>query len=140
MPGGKNEGKGGPSGQAEASPSATATSTATDGAAGAAVPDDDEQDGLLLVGEKPGMYHCNSCRRDISQCVRIKCAECKDWDSCVDCFCAGAELEGHKAYHPYRVVDNTAFPLFHPDWTATEELNMLSGEAYFSILLMHPYP
>lgn len=82
-----------------------------------------------MVGGKPGLYHCNYCMRDISTTVRIKCAECKDWDSCVDCFCAGAELSGHKAYHPYRVVDNTNFPLFHPDWTATEELNMLSGKA-----------
>jgi hypothetical protein len=37
------------------------------------------------------------------------------------------ELGKHKRGHPYRVVDNTHYPVFAPDWTATEELLMLSG-------------
>lgn len=37
------------------------------------------------------------------------------------------ELGKHKRDHPYRVVDNTHYPVFAPDWTATEELLMLSG-------------
>jgi transcriptional adapter 2-alpha len=60
--------------------------------------------------------------------VRIKCAECADWDLCADCFCAGVELGKHKNHHAYRIVDNTNFPIFQPDWTATDELLMLSGQ------------
>ncbi|GAB5036819.1 histone acetyltransferase complex partial, partial [Nannochloropsis oceanica] len=85
---------------------------------------------MLLVGGKPGLFHCNYCMRDISNTIRIKCAEtstCPDWDLCVDCFGAGVELGKHKNDHPYRVVDNTAYPIFAPDWTATEELLMLSA-------------
>jgi len=83
---------------------------------------------MLLVGSKPGVYHCDYCMKDISTTVRIKCAICKDFDLCVDCFCVGVELTPHKNSHPYRVVDNTSFPIFSPDWTATEELAMLAGK------------
>jgi hypothetical protein len=31
-------------------------------------------------------YHCDYCRKDISRGVRIKCAECTDFDLCVECF------------------------------------------------------
>ncbi|EKU20936.1 histone acetyltransferase complex component, partial [Nannochloropsis gaditana CCMP526] len=85
---------------------------------------------MLLVGGKPGLFHCNYCMRDISNTIRIKCAEvstCPDWDLCVDCFGAGVELGKHKNDHPYRVVDNTHYPIFSPDWTATEELLLLSA-------------
>lgn len=54
--------------------------------------------------------------RDISNVVRIKCADCADFDLCLDCFGAGVEVWPHKRSHRYRVVDNLSFPLFHPDW------------------------
>jgi len=28
---------------------------------------------MLLVGGKPGLFHCNYCMRDISNTIRIKC-------------------------------------------------------------------
>jgi transcriptional adapter 2-alpha len=62
------------------------------------------------------LYHCNYCQRDISNTVRIKCAACPDFDLCLDCFSVGAAIHPHRAGHPYRVVDNLSFPLFHPDW------------------------
>ena len=48
--------------------------------------------------------------------MRIKCAECPDFDLCLDCFAVGVEITPHKSGHAYRVVDNLSFPLYHPDW------------------------
>ena len=62
------------------------------------------------------LFHCNYCARDISATVRIKCAECPDFDLCLDCFAVGVEITPHKSGHAYRVVDNLSFPLYHPDW------------------------
>ena len=107
-----------------------ASGASTDAAADTMVllPPNPAEGEMLLVGSKQGIYHCDYCMKDISTTVRIKCAECKDFDLCVDCFCVGVELTPHKNYHAYRVVDNTSFPVFASDWTATEELAMLAGE------------
>eukprot|EP00891_Asterochloris_glomerata_P008237 jgi/Astpho2/8237/fgenesh1_pg.00122_%23_16_t len=73
------------------------------------------------------LFHCNYCARDISATVRIKCAECPDFDLCLDCFAVGVEITPHKSGHAYRVVDNLSFPLYHPDWGADEELLLLEA-------------
>ncbi|XP_061962138.1 transcriptional adapter ADA2a isoform X3 [Populus nigra] len=76
---------------------------------------------------KLALYHCNYCHKDISGMVRIKCAVCPDFDLCVECFSVGAEVTPHKSNHPYRVMDNLSFPLFHPDWNTDEEILLLEG-------------
>ncbi|KAI8469008.1 MAG: hypothetical protein J3K34DRAFT_514672 [Monoraphidium minutum] len=76
---------------------------------------------------KRALYHCNYCHRDISNEVRIKCADCQDFDLCLGCFAVGVEVTPHKNTHRYRVVDNLSFPLLHPDWGADEELLLLEG-------------
>lgn len=48
--------------------------------------------------------------------MRIKCAVCPDFDLCLPCFAAGAEVSPHRAHHAYRVVEELSFPLNHPDW------------------------
>jgi transcriptional adapter 2-alpha len=63
-----------------------------------------------------GLYHCDYCRKDISNLVRIKCADCADFDLCLECFSVGVEQGQHKNDHKYRVVDNLTFPLLDPDW------------------------
>lgn len=79
------------------------------------------------AGKKKALYHCNYCQRDISHSVRIKCAECADFDLCLECFSVGVELHPHSNTHAYRVVDNISFPLFMMDWGADEELLLLEA-------------
>ncbi|XP_051135733.1 transcriptional adapter ADA2-like isoform X3 [Andrographis paniculata] len=76
---------------------------------------------------KKALYHCNYCNKDISGKIRIKCVICSDFDLCVECFSVGAEVHPHKSNHPYRVMDNLAFPLICPDWNADEEMLLLEG-------------
>lgn len=73
------------------------------------------------------LYHCNYCRKDISNVIRIKCAQCADFDLCVECFSVGVELGAHKNYHDYHVMDILNFPLFEEEWGADEELLLLEG-------------
>lgn len=67
-------------------------------------------------GSPPSLYHCNYCAKDISSVPRIKCAVCKDFDLCLECFSVGVEITPHKNHHDYQVVENLSFPLYHPDW------------------------
>ncbi|EXB98283.1 Transcriptional adapter ADA2 [Morus notabilis] len=76
---------------------------------------------------KAPLYHCNYCNKDISGKIRIKCVICPDFDLCIECFSVGAEVTPHKSNHPYRVMDNLAFPLICPDWNADEETLLLEG-------------
>ncbi|KAK6117810.1 hypothetical protein DH2020_048437 [Rehmannia glutinosa] len=80
-----------------------------------------------ITDGKKALYHCNYCNKDISGKIRIKCVICSDFDLCVECFSVGAEVYPHKSNHPYRVMDNLAFPLICPDWNADEEMLLLEG-------------
>lgn len=66
------------------------------------------------------LYHCNYCHKDISDNVRIKCADCPDFDLCVECFSVGVETNAHSNSHSYRVMDNLSFPIFHPSWGVSD--------------------
>ncbi|XP_048434428.1 transcriptional adapter ADA2-like [Pyrus x bretschneideri] len=76
---------------------------------------------------KGAFYHCNYCNKDISGKIRTKCVVCPDFDLCIECLSVGAELTPHKCNHPYRVMDNLAFPLICPDWNVDEEMLLLEG-------------
>jgi transcriptional adapter 2-alpha len=77
---------------------------------------------------KRASAQCFYCARNVSDCVRIRCAECPDeLDLCVECFSVGAEVGPHKACHSYRVVDSLAFPFLTFDWSAEEELALLEA-------------
>ena len=76
---------------------------------------------------------CDYCRTDITQLVRIKCAECEDFDLCVQCFAAGNHVAPHKPDHPYRVVDYVRTPLWAHDWGADEELLLLEALEMFGM-------
>ena len=73
------------------------------------------------------LYSCSYCGRDTSYSVRVKCAECPDYDSCVPCFAVGAALHPHSPGHAYRVIDDLSFPLYDPAWGADEELLLLEA-------------
>jgi hypothetical protein len=94
---------------------------------------------LLLLSCR-ALYHCNYCHKDISDNVRIKCADCPDFDLCVECFCVGVETNVHSNSHSCRVMDNLSFPIFHPSWGvsafAGRSLYLTTGEAAALLLLL----
>ncbi|PNW86501.1 hypothetical protein CHLRE_02g089150v5 [Chlamydomonas reinhardtii] len=77
--------------------------------------------------QQRALYHCNNCQKDISHVPRIRCAECKDFDLCLECFSVGVEIKPHKNTHDYQVVENLSFPILHPDWGADEEILLLEA-------------
>ncbi|KAL0321060.1 UNVERIFIED_CONTAM: Transcriptional adapter ADA2b [Sesamum radiatum] len=89
-------------------------------------------DGEGTNGEKLPSYHCNYCEKDITGRIRIKCAECSDFDLCIECFSVGAALHPHQSDHPYRVMKVLSFPLISPDWSAEEELLLLEDLTHFA--------
>ncbi|KAI9097328.1 hypothetical protein DFS34DRAFT_621288 [Phlyctochytrium arcticum] len=90
--------------------------------------DDDE---LVAQVEKEfgQQFHCDSCAKDISNLVRICCAECPDFDLCVGCFSSGSEPANstHKCYHAYRVTEMLDYAIFEADWGADEELKLVTA-------------
>ncbi|KAL1915166.1 uncharacterized protein VTP21DRAFT_7647 [Calcarisporiella thermophila] len=78
-------------------------------------------------------FHCDSCGFNVTDTVRIRCAECQDFDLCVTCFSKGKEVGQHKNWHDYRVVSKPAFPIFDADWGADEELLLLQGLEKFGM-------
>ncbi|WFD32080.1 Transcriptional adapter ada2 [Malassezia sp. CBS 17886] len=84
---------------------------------------------VLMAAAEPGLrYHCDVCGADITLTVRIRCAGgCEDFDLCGTCFCTGAEVGTHKAWHDYRVIEQHAEPIYCPDWGADEELLLIDG-------------
>ena len=81
----------------------------------------------------------NFVQQDISQVVRIRCAECADFDLCVECFSVGVEVFPHKVGilskvvnvfqndHKYRVIEHVTTPIFEEDWGADDELLLLEA-------------
>ncbi len=63
--------------------------------------------------------------------VRIRCAECVEYDLCVKCFTEGSSSGTHKPWHDYHIVEKHSYPIFSEDWGADEELSLIEGaEAY----------
>mmetsp|Transcript_24698 Transcript_24698/g.97552 ORF Transcript_24698/g.97552 Transcript_24698/m.97552 type:complete len:131 (+) Transcript_24698:812-1204(+) len=54
-------------------------------------------------------FHCNYCGRDLSNTIRARCADCTDFDLCLDCFSVGATLWPHTPTHSYRLVEVGGF-------------------------------
>jgi len=81
----------------------------------------------LAEGNEKHQYFCEFCRKDISGVVRIRCAECKDFDLCLECFSVGVEVHPHVNTHKYRVMYHVTTPIFDEGWGADEELLLLEG-------------
>lgn len=82
---------------------------------------------------KGAQYHWDYCSKDISNMIRIKCAECNDFDLCVECYSVGVEIKSHKNDHDYYVKDPLNFPIFTEEWSASEELLLLEGIELFGM-------
>lgn len=97
--------------------------------------EEDSQVGMFDEGGagdgKGAQYHCDYCRKDITNVVRVKCAECKDFDLCLECFSVGVEVFPHRNFHSYRVMDHVTTPIFEEGWGADEELLLLEAIEMF---------
>ncbi|OXU24725.1 hypothetical protein TSAR_012124 [Trichomalopsis sarcophagae] len=73
-------------------------------------------------------YNCTYCQEDISG-LRIKCVECPEFDLCLQCFSAGAEIGQHKNDHSYQFMDSGTISIFsgRGNWTAREHLRLLDA-------------
>jgi len=78
-------------------------------------------------------YHCDFCHTDLTSKVRIRCAECHDFDLCVNCFAGGKEKGHHRSDHTYIPIGRRSFPLFLRDWSADEELMLLEGVSKYGL-------
>ncbi|SBS94666.1 transcriptional coactivator ADA2, putative (ADA2), partial [Plasmodium ovale curtisi] len=76
-------------------------------------------------------YHCDICNKDITHTIRIRCADCVDFDLCINCFSSGKEIKSEKCehynYHNYIPIPKYDFPLYKLNWSAEEELLLLDG-------------
>ncbi|VVD01563.1 unnamed protein product [Leptidea sinapis] len=77
-------------------------------------------------------YNCTYCQEEING-VRVRCAECKDFDICLQCFSLGAEIGQHRNDHSYQFMDAGAFGIFlgRNSWTANEEVRLLDAMEQF---------
>ncbi|XP_071963533.1 transcriptional adapter 2-beta-like [Antedon mediterranea] len=84
------------------------------------------------MAEPSTKFYCNYCQEELKG-VRVKCIECSeaDFDLCLQCFSAGAEIGTHLKSHDYEVLDNGAIPLMYEDWSSQEEMKLLDAiESY----------
>ncbi|KAJ3161878.1 Transcriptional adapter ada2 [Geranomyces variabilis] len=95
-----------------------------------------EDDLVTQLEEEFGQsYHCNGCSKDITNLVRIRCAECADFDLCVTCFSAGVEPSNtsHRNTHSYRVMEMLDFEIFDDGWGADEELKLVTAIEHYGL-------
>ena len=69
-------------------------------------------------------HHCDRCAVDVTNTCHISCAECPDYDLCVDCFSAN---ETDHSRHAYRIIEVCSKPIIDPDWGADEELLLIEA-------------
>ncbi|XP_053613319.1 transcriptional adapter 2B isoform X2 [Plodia interpunctella] len=77
-------------------------------------------------------YNCTYCQEEING-IRVRCAECIDFDICLQCFSLGAEIGSHKNDHSYQFMDSGAFGIFlgRSSWSANEEVRLLDAMEQF---------
>ena len=74
----------------------------------------------MPVADLDKKYDCNYCKRDLTGAVRIKCAVCRDFDLCLDCFSVGVEIHHHENNqkhcndHAYYVMVCCVYPCLCP--------------------------
>lgn len=73
-------------------------------------------------------HSCTYCQEDITG-LRIRCIDCSDFNLCLQCFAAGAEIGQHKNNHAYQFMDSSTISIFNGrgNWTAREHLRLLDA-------------
>eukprot|EP00045_Choanoeca_perplexa_P005742 m.48138 g.48138 ORF g.48138 m.48138 type:complete len:371 (-) comp13270_c0_seq3:991-2103(-) len=73
------------------------------------------------------MALCVFCNKALDDEICIECAQCSNVLLCLECFSSGVEHHDHRKTHPYRVIGGAMGPLFAPDWSAADEVNLLNA-------------
>uniref|UniRef100_A0A182IYU4 Transcriptional adapter n=1 Tax=Anopheles atroparvus TaxID=41427 RepID=A0A182IYU4_ANOAO len=73
-------------------------------------------------------YTCTNCQEDISG-IRVHCVVCTDFELCLACFAAGAEIGPHRNDHSYQFMDSGILSVFRGKggWSGREELHLLDA-------------
>jgi transcriptional adapter 2-alpha len=81
--------------------------------------------------------NCLACGQDLTDEIRIKCAEevCLKAYFCLLCFGNGVEPSGfaHRKTHRYQVMEVLDFPLYEGDWAADEEWLLVEASSRFGL-------
>ncbi|KAF7456077.1 putative transcriptional co-activator ADA2-A [Cryptosporidium felis] len=94
-----------------------------------------QADGLPRVTDLniiDGKFRCDVCKKDTWD-YRIRCAECVEYDLCLDCFCQGKSSNDHKPGHKYIPVGRYTFNLLTESWTAEEELLLMEAVSRYGL-------
>ncbi|CAD6993270.1 transcriptional adapter 2B isoform X2 [Ceratitis capitata] len=85
---------------------------------------------MTSIGDLFTKYYCTYCQDDISG-IRVHCAECENFDLCLQCFASGAEIGAHQNNHAYQFMDTgtAILSVFRGKgaWTAREEIRLLDA-------------
>ncbi|XP_054747634.1 transcriptional adapter 2B isoform X1 [Anastrepha obliqua] len=85
---------------------------------------------MTSIGDLFTKYNCTNCQDDISG-IRVHCAECENFDLCLQCFASGAEIGAHQNNHAYQFMDTgtAILSVFRGKgaWTAREEIRLLDA-------------
>ncbi|KAJ1615352.1 ADA2-like protein [Cryptosporidium canis] len=79
-----------------------------------------------------GKFRCDVCKKDTWD-YRIRCAECVEYDLCLDCFCQGKSSSNHRPNHKYIPVGRYTFNLLTENWTAEEELLLMEAVSRYGL-------
>ncbi|KAK6588248.1 hypothetical protein RS030_6792 [Cryptosporidium xiaoi] len=79
-----------------------------------------------------GKFRCDVCKKDTWD-YRIRCAECTEYDLCLDCFCQGKSSNNHKPDHKYIPIGRYTFNLLTNNWTAEEELLLMEAVSRYGL-------
>jgi len=83
---------------------------------------------LSGLGLNGSQFHCDICGQDVTrQTVRVRCAECRDFDLCLKCFSVREEKDDHLWTHKYIVIGGRILPLINSEWSAVEEFILVEG-------------
>ncbi|XP_053685745.1 transcriptional adapter 2B isoform X1 [Sabethes cyaneus] len=77
-------------------------------------------------------YTCTNCQEDIPG-IRVHCVVCADFELCLACFAAGAEIGQHRNDHSYQFMDSGILSIYRGKngWSAREELHLLDAIEQF---------
>uniref|UniRef100_H2YUS2 Transcriptional adapter n=1 Tax=Ciona savignyi TaxID=51511 RepID=H2YUS2_CIOSA len=70
---------------------------------------------------------CKGCGTDLVE-PYVRCAECNDYKTCLECFSRGFESDEHLNNHKYQIITNQ-FAIFEHSWNAEEEVKLLESLA-----------
>ncbi|KAL7068412.1 putative transcriptional adaptor ADA2 [Cryptosporidium serpentis] len=79
-----------------------------------------------------GKFRCDICKKDTWE-FRIRCAECIEYDLCLECFCEGKTSGEHQSDHAYIPIGRYMFNLLIEGWTAEEELLLMEAVSRYGL-------